>query len=101
MENQFEYTGKPKKPSQPWASNLSDMNEEDRIKMDKENLKDMIGRETVLAAATAIPLGVPGIILGTTTGYLQSEYNKEKRKKIYNYEQQDLGAAVNTAMNEL
>jgi len=101
MENQFEYLGKPKKPTQPWASNLADMNEEDRIRLDKQNVKDLIVRETVLAAATSIPLGVPGIILGTAAGYLQSEYNKEKRQKIYNYEQQDLGAAVNTAMNEL
>jgi len=100
MENQFEYLGKPKKPTQPWASNLADMNEEDRIRLDKQNVKDLITRETLFAAAY-VPFGVPGLVAGTALGYIDSELVRKKKQNEYNQEQQDLGAAVNTAMNEL
>lgn len=100
MENQFEYTGKPKKLSQPWASNLADMNEEDRIRLDKQNVKDLITRETLFAAAY-VPFGVPGLVAGTALGYIDSELVRKKKQNEYNQEQQDLGAAVNTAMSEL
>jgi len=100
MENQFEYSGKPKKLNQPWAYNLADMNEEDRIRLDKQNLKDLMARETLFATAGA-QFGVPGVVAGAALGYLDSEIIKKKKQKEYNQEQQDLGAAVNTAMKEL
>ena len=100
MENQFAYTGKPKKLIQPWASNLADMNEEDRIRLDKQNVKDLITRETLFAAAY-VPFGVPGLVAGTALGYIDSELVRKKKQNEYNQEQQDLGAAVNTAMSEL
>lgn len=98
--NQFEYAGKLKKINEPWASNLEDMNKEDKIRLDKQNVKDLITRETVFAAAY-VPFGVPGLVAGTALGFIDSEIVRKKKQKEYNEDQQDLGAAVNEAMNEL
>ena len=99
--NQFEYSGKQNKPRTPWATSLDDLNAEDKIRLDKQNVKDLIARETVFAAAYGIPLGIPGVVMGTALGFIDSDIVKKKKQTQYNLEQQDLGASVNEAMNEL
>jgi hypothetical protein len=67
---------------------------------DKDNLKDLVVRETVFATALA-PTGQIGIGLGVAGGYSQAVYNDKKRRREYKDEQNDIGFAVNEGMNEL
>jgi hypothetical protein len=101
MNNQFEYTGKPKKIMPQAAHSLNEMNPEDKIRLDKSNLKDMMTRETVFAAAIGAPFGVPGIVAGTALGYIDSETKRRQKLKDYEGEQSEMGAAINEAMREL